>query len=270
MTFAPSHPGFAASNASSIPQGLRRSQAFTLIELLVVISIIAILASLLLPALSSAKARGQQVFCLNNAKQLSIANQMYTGDNSEWFPPMQEYLLTRGIETSWRPYLFPLVGRNAKVYDCPVEKVEIYSKGPPNVVGQFAYGEINIASGIGAVNVHWERGGAQPPFGRPGYENNLCRWPMVQSPSQLILFGDGHSDVYGRFPFDRWWIWKELQPGNANDPGFNRTLQQDRGATRHSRKSNYAFADGRVTLLDPSRIPCDTNSCWWSAKADPH
>ena len=64
-----------------------RRKGFTLIELLVVITIIALLAALLLPALARAKESGRRASCINNLHQLDLALRLYADSNEGFFPP---------------------------------------------------------------------------------------------------------------------------------------------------------------------------------------
>jgi prepilin-type N-terminal cleavage/methylation domain-containing protein len=70
-----------------------KTRGFTLVELLVVIAVIAILAGLLLPALTSAKRSGQGAYCLNNLKQLQLGWQLYTDDFHQNVPPITDTVM---------------------------------------------------------------------------------------------------------------------------------------------------------------------------------
>ena len=110
----------------------RLRRAFTLVELLVVIAVIAILAGLLLPALTRARSKARQIQCINNNKQVLLAFRMYAEDNRDSYPLCDDWPASGGQDGKYnffvamtnRP-LFHYQG-TPEIFHCPADQGDIF------------------------------------------------------------------------------------------------------------------------------------------------
>ncbi len=208
--------------------------AFTLIELLVVIAIIAILAGMLLPALSNAKARAQTTYCLNNVRQLNLCWIMYADDHQElvWnyalgtpgFSKNSWILGAMSSPTEATNEQFIINGKlypynsSTKIYHCPADRstVTILGTSYPRVRSYSMSGQMN---GDAMIN------GPRYPINRR--YDNIQRPP----PSKAFVFIDEHP--------------------LSIDDGFFAILVDERSwqnfpAAWHQNGLNLSFADGHA------------------------
>ncbi len=95
----------------------RARPAFTLIELLVVIAIIAILAAMLMPALTRAKMAGKRIACLNNLHELGLSTKIYNNDYGDQYPH-------RGDTNRWPQQMYDTYAHSVKLLLCPSEHTD--------------------------------------------------------------------------------------------------------------------------------------------------
>jgi prepilin-type N-terminal cleavage/methylation domain-containing protein/prepilin-type processing-associated H-X9-DG protein len=227
--------------------------AFTLVELLVVIGIIAILASLLLPTLSKAKAQAKRVQCLNNQRQLGLTWVLYAGDYGESLVPNGgRQPSDRETATLWvlgwfhsfipaftnRVYLldpkfaaFANYIQTAPTYKCPSDQESyLQSKGHP-IPQVRSY----------ALNVYLAPVPAFFPY-VTGPDRVFHKTTDLASPAEIFAFQDVNPQNICTPAFIT------TMPGNGPDGFFHYP------ATHHNRAGVVSFADGHVEThrwLDP-------------------
>lgn len=191
-------------------------KGFTIIELMVVIAIIAVLAALILPALSGARAKSKQVTCLNNLKQISLALQLYANDDGECYPRAAGTVPwdTKDADDDtygWMQQLLPYAS-NRKIYKCPSDGRADYSyflstraayvaAGSRRAAVQrerIAFPEVFVLAG----DTIWYN---QNDCDKDDYTQNCVGGPANGTPyeewrahngGQNILFADGHCAWY--------------------------------------------------------------------------
>lgn len=225
--------------ARSLPRA-NHPGAFTLIELLVVIAIIAILAAMLLPALSKAKQKAHSISCLNNLRQIGLFNQFYLEENKDVFPAHRDNDLAKGIDW-WGPMIANFGGGKTNLFLCPAIKGP--QKLPDGSTWKWAFDRDKVGYGYNSYFLGlYSQSPQSVTVG--GIAFPTAWWfksTGVKSPSDTLVFSDSDPSAAGYWSSSSWWPSACMNPVSSNSKKFEGV-----DTIRHSKRGNVVFVDGHA------------------------
>jgi prepilin-type N-terminal cleavage/methylation domain-containing protein/prepilin-type processing-associated H-X9-DG protein len=267
----------------------RSNSGFTLVELLIVVACIAILASLLLPGLSQAKARAQNIVCINNIRQIGLGLTMYVQQN-DLYPPVldkasaETFFATYRRNHQWFDVIRAQIGPSAewtnKLFRCPayVGPIEYDNRVTPRgyAIAAYAYNGYGKVAGFTLQ----QGGPGDNLMGNPAIVSIPVKESSVLNPANMIALGDAdlHWNVgidvgtwkRGTFAYNIGYMLKSnyrMFPRTGDD----RVKELQAIHRRHNGRQNIFFCDGHIESIRYETLFAETDPALrrWNINYEP-